>query len=167
MRHAALIVLLAAPAAAQDPVFSPEATAACEAAAGGGMAARGCIGASAEACIGTSAPGSTTVGMGFCFERELSVWDRRLNAAYQSLMAAERARDAAAARLGAPAPPLADALRAMQRAWIPFRDARCDYARAQWGGGTGAGPATLACLMRMTGEQALELEAELAGQGLP
>ena len=56
-------------------------------------------------------------------------------------------------------PKQAEALRDMQRAWITFRDAACDYERSQWGGGTGGGPATLACLMRMTGEQALLLGA--------
>ena len=54
------------------------------------------------------------------------------------------------------------ALRAMQRAWIGFRDATCDYERSLWGGGTGGGPATAACLMRMTGEQTLYLERMMA-----
>ena len=52
----------------------------------------------------------------------------------------------------------------MQRAWIGWRDATCDYERAQWGGGTGGGPATVACLMRLTGEQALYLETVRMGQ---
>ena len=42
--------------------------------------------------------------------------------------------------------------------WIGYRDATCDYERSQWGGGTGGGPATLGCLMRLTGEQTLYLE---------
>jgi uncharacterized protein YecT (DUF1311 family) len=49
----------------------------------------------------------------------------------------------------------------MQRAWIGYRDAACDYERAQWGGGSGGGPATAGCLMRLTGEQALALEGRL------
>lgn len=161
MRLIALLVLLAAPAAAQEPPFSPEYTAACVARAGGGVAAHDCIGASANACMESGPLGGTTVGMGFCLDRELTYWDGRLNAAYRTLMAAERAQDAEMARIGANAPSLAEALRAMQRAWIPFRDARCDYARAQWGGGTGGGPATLGCLLQMTAEQALDLEAGL------
>jgi uncharacterized protein YecT (DUF1311 family) len=137
------LVLLAAPAAAQDdPRFLPGPTLDCLARHAGTPAARACIGLSAGDCMETTAMGSTTVGMGFCLDRELTLWDGRLNAAYRDLMAA--------------------ALRAMQRGWIAFRDARCDYERAQWGGGTGGGPATLACLMQMTGEQALYLEATLA-----
>ena len=51
----------------------------------------------------------------------------------------------------------------MQRAWIEYRDATCAYEAAQWGGGTGAGPAFAGCLMRLTAEQALYLEYEGMG----
>ena len=44
---------------------------------------------------------------------------------------------------------IADSLRDMQRAWITFRDAKCDWETVQWGGGTGAGPARLSCLMHI------------------
>ncbi len=95
--------------------------------------------------------------MGGCLDYELSYWDDRLNASYRALRAKERASDADWA--GSPgAVSKADALRDMQRAWIPLRDATCDYERSQWGGGTGGGPATLACLLRMTGGQTLYLE---------
>lgn len=53
---------------------------------------------------------------------------------------------------------LADALRKMQRAWVSFRDAACLYEQAQWLGGTGGGPATMACQMHETARQALKLE---------
>ena len=102
--------------------------------------------------------GYTTVGMGYCLDRELSYWDGRLNAAYAQVMAKDKAVDAEMTALGSAAPSLSESLRAMQRAWIPFRDASCDYERAQWGGGTGGGPATLSCLMYMTARQALLLE---------
>ncbi|MFT5363966.1 MAG: hypothetical protein ACI9VX_001592 [Dinoroseobacter sp.] len=51
----------------------------------------------------------------------------------------------------------------MQRAWIEYRDATCSYEAAQWGGGTGAGPAFAGCLTRLTAEQALYLEFEGMG----
>lgn len=51
-----------------------------------------------------------------------------------------------------------DTLRTMQLAWIVFRDAACLHEQAQWMGGTGAGPATLACHMHETARQALKLE---------
>lgn len=108
-----------------------------------------------------SPDGGTTVGMGFCLGAEWEWWDARLNATYKQLMEQHKAADAEMAAAGATVPSLADALRAMQRAWLPFRDAACDYERANWGGGTGAGPATAGCLMVQTGRQALSLEARL------
>jgi uncharacterized protein YecT (DUF1311 family) len=50
----------------------------------------------------------------------------------------------------------------MQRAWIGYRDAACAYEESQWGGGTGGGPASVDCAMRLTARQALALEARLA-----
>ena len=50
----------------------------------------------------------------------------------------------------------------MQRAWIGYRDAACAYEASQWGGGTGAGPAAVGCMMTLTGRQALALEEKLA-----
>ncbi len=147
----------AAPLAAQEIAFSPETTAACHAEGG----AEDCIGLSAQACIDTP-DGYTTVGMGYCFAQELDWWDTRLNAAYQALLDGEMADDAEMKELGATVPEKAPALRAMQRSWIGYRDALCDYERSQWGGGTGQGPATAACLMSETGRQALILEARLA-----
>lgn len=53
---------------------------------------------------------------------------------------------------------LGEALRNMQRAWINYRDAGCLYEQAQWFGGTGGGPATMACHMHETARQTLVLE---------
>ncbi len=152
---------IAGPAGAQDLVFSMEATDSCLAAAGEAGEGRACIGLSARRCMEASDGGETTVGMGVCLGRELEEWDRRLNAHYRALMARERREDEEMRRIGASAPQRAPALRAMQRAWIAFRDARCDYVAAQWGGGTGAGPAGPECRMRMTAEQALFLRRML------
>jgi len=118
-----------------------------------------CIGTAAGVCM-NSEMGGSTVGMGNCLNAELEFWDRRLNETYRMLRAKEQAADADLADLaGLPGEGgRADALRAMQRAWIAYRDTACAYERAQWGGGTGGGPAAVGCLMRMTGEQALYLE---------
>lgn len=158
MRDVYLIcaVLAAGPAAAQEIDFAPTATEACLAGGGG----EACIGTSAQICMSTP-DGYTTVGMGFCFGSEAEYWDGRLNEAYGRLVAAEEASEAEMADIGASVPPLVEPLRAMQRAWIAFRDASCDYIRAQWGGGTGQGPAAAECLMRETARQALRLEARL------
>ena len=61
---------------------------------------------------------------------------------------------------GLAVPSVAEALRAMQRAWIVFRDAACADERAQWASGTGGAPATAACLLQRTGVRTLELRRE-------
>ena len=102
--------------------------------------------------------------MGFCYGAEYDYWDARLNAAYGALMAMEKAAEAELGELGSAAPSPAAALRDMQRAWIGYRDAACLYEVSQWGGGTGGGPAGAGCMMQITGEQALALEARLAAR---
>ncbi|PRY26477.1 uncharacterized protein DUF1311 [Aliiruegeria haliotis] len=144
-----------------DMLFSPEATQSCLDRAADEPARRACIGAGANACMEGDAEGFTTIGMMSCINQELDWWDDRLNARYTALMAEEKASDAELDKLGSSAPRLAPALRAMQRAWIPYRDAACEYEQAQWGGGSGSGPAVLGCHMRMTAEQVLHLEGFL------
>lgn len=156
---AVFLGLGALPAAAGDLVFGPEATEACLR-SGQGAA---CIGASANMCMEVTPGGGSTAGMGGCLDRELQYWDARLNAAYTVAMRRARAVDAEMKDLGSSAPPQAPAMRAMQRAWIGFRDAKCDFVRSEWGGGTGGGPATIACLMEETGRQALFLERRAEG----
>lgn len=161
MRIAVALVMLAGAAGAQELSFDPGPTVACLAQADlYTTGALDCIGKAADACMATP-DGQTTVGMGYCLGAEWEWWDARLNVAYGELMRQHKATDAEMAGLGASVPSLADALRAMQRAWLPFRDAACDYERANWGGGTGGGPATAGCLMVQTGRQALALEARL------
>lgn len=116
-----------------------------------------CIGVSANACMEDTAGGFSTYGMGGCLSRELEFWDARLNQVYQSQMARAKQTDNDM-DAGEGVPSQAKALRAMQRAWIPFRDATCDYERSQWGGGTGGGPAALSCLLTMTAKQVFYLE---------
>ncbi|MEM0946898.1 MAG: lysozyme inhibitor LprI family protein [Pseudomonadota bacterium] len=154
---AALLILIALPAMAQDIAFSPDATLSCLEDRGG----EDCIGLSAGACTETP-DGYTTVGMGFCFGRERDWWDARLNAVYQALRAADQAEDTEMKDIGATVPEMAPALLDMQRAWIGYRDALCEYERTKWGGGTGQGPATAACQMHETARQTLLLEARLA-----
>ena len=157
-------LLLALGATAQaDPLFVPEATKTCVAEAESATRARSgyavldCVGRAAQVCM-TTPGGDTTIGMIACLQGELSFWDGRLNAAYAKRMAAAKSEDAEMTRIRATTASLADALRGMQRAWISFRDAACRYEQAQWLGGTGGGPATMACHMHETARQALKLE---------
>ena len=153
----------AATAQGQDtaPSFRPDATLACvEAARADGTDPALCIGTAAEACMVTNEGGGSTAGMGFCLGAEAGWWDDRLNAAYKALVVAHTALDAEMADLGSAAPRRVPALRDMQRAWIAFRDAACEYEVTGWGGGTGGGPAWAGCILDMTARQALRLEAE-------
>jgi uncharacterized protein YecT (DUF1311 family) len=155
---ALMLVPMAAQADEDGLVFSPKATEACLKGAGDMAAERLCIGASANACMEATPGGYSTYGMGGCISREVEYWDARLNAAYKQAMA--EAKQADKDNGAGPNGPQsqAEALRAMQRAWIPYRDAACLWEYSKWGGGTGGGPASASCMMTLTGEQALVLE---------
>ena len=159
-----LALLVSQSVQAQELVYSNDATWNCLATTSDRLPRMGCIGRSADACMQATPGGETTVGMGGCLDREFQFWDQVLNGAYSRYQERAAAMDAETTRIGGFAPPLATPLRDMQRAWIPFRDATCEYARAQWGGGTGGGPATIRCLMQMTGEQALALDELWLGE---
>ena len=105
--------------------------------------------------------GSSTVGMGFCLGAERDWWDDRLNTAYGEVMTRAEAGDAELDSLDAAGPRQAGALRDMQRAWIAFRDAACEYEATRWGGGTGAGPAAAQCALTLTARQANQLDGYL------
>lgn len=150
-----LAALVASSAAAEGVIFSPADTEQCFAE---GAPTEECIGASARLCQQDTPGGETTIGMVGCFEAEQMWWDGRLNRAYKTAMDTAKRNDAGQARIGADPVDQADALRDMQRKWIAYRDARCLWAWAQWGGGTVGGPANAECLMRATAEQALLLE---------
>lgn len=150
---------LAAQGMAQEGViFSPAATETCMQDFGHLNDLSFCAGEAANACMEATPGGYSTVGMVGCYDAELQYWDARLNGAYKRVRAEAKAMDAEMKEIGSSAPSQADALRDMQRAWITYRDATCGYERTLWGGGTGAGPAGVACLMGLTAKQALYLE---------
>lgn len=149
MRPIALLLLLATPAAAQDLVYDDHTTLSCLEGAEGSGTKQDCIGASSNACMEQTEGGSSTPVMGACLEQEQKFWDDRLNTVYGELRSSYADR-----------PELSEALRDMQRAWISYRDARCDYIGTQWSGGTGMGPAILGCMMATTAEQTLLLEQQ-------
>jgi uncharacterized protein YecT (DUF1311 family) len=105
-----------------------------------------CIGVVANPCIGGPELGGTQ-GEAACSGRELAVWDERLNQSYR-------------AALDAAAPAVAEGYRAVQRAWIQYRDARCQRLVAlETSNGSMAVPLSAACLLDLTARQALWLEA--------
>ncbi|SDZ04584.1 Uncharacterized conserved protein YecT, DUF1311 family [Jannaschia faecimaris] len=157
-RWLVLALLVAVPAAAQDVPFDQTQVQACLDSASPST----CVGDEAAAC---SAQTGSNVGYGFCLRAELTFWDAELNRVYGVLIDLTEAQDAELKSYGSAAPAMTPALRAAQRAWIAWRDAQCDFIRTTFGGGTGGNPAATDCLMRLTAEQALRLDAELAGQG--
>lgn len=153
--------LMPLPLAAQGIVYSDAQTQSCLEDLSGDATMTDCAGLSSAACIAANDAGYTTVGMGGCLDGELRFWDAFLNAQYQTVLKRAKDSDAEMKELGATVPSTADALVAMQRAWILFRDEACAYERSLWGGGTGGGPATLQCLMELTADQTERLSRRL------
>lgn len=152
----ALLLAMSGAAPAQTVNFDPAVAQTCLDRGG----ARACIGEATEACVTGTPGGASTVGYAMCTRAELTWWDDRLNGAYQRMLVQAREIDAQSPGQGTPDRPSDEAaLRAMQRAWIGYRDATCGYEELQWWGGTGAHGAGLACAMRLTGEQALYLQS--------
>lgn len=157
------VTLAMGESALAEPVFAPNAADTCVSEAyvtspeRSGHAVLDCVGRAAAACMMTPG-GDTTIGMIECLDGELGYWDGRLNAAYAKRVAIAKEQDAEMRELGSAAASIEESLRAMQRAWIAFRDASCLYEQAQWMGGTGGGPGTMACHMHETARQALKLE---------
>lgn len=153
---------LAGGAAAQETPFTPQATEACLAAATEEAGKAVCLGLSANACMAAQPGGPSTAGDGACYAAETVYWDQRLNADYAELLKLEEARAAEDAAAPVPQASPLEALRAMERAWIAYRDAACAYELATWAGGTGGGPAQELCLLTLTGRQALDLELRIS-----
>ncbi|NBD29020.1 MAG: DUF1311 domain-containing protein [Alphaproteobacteria bacterium] len=131
---------------------------ACLEAAADAQAAQACIGRFAAACMTAEEDGQTTAGMTLCTLAEHAAWDALLNREYRKAMAAAQAADAAEAEYAPEFAVMADALRAAQRAWIPFRDAECGFAHAQWGVGTMRQIAGASCHLDMTAQRTIHLK---------
>ncbi|MBK4215841.1 DUF1311 domain-containing protein [Paracoccus caeni] len=119
-----------------------------------------CIGLASDQCM-ESDIGQTTMGMSLCLDREREVWDAKLNESYQTLMAYAVSNDVDMEELGSAAEKQVPFLQKMQRNWISYRDAACQFERSQWGGGTGGGPSEMHCLMVLTARQYLWLQQYL------
>lgn len=157
------ILAIWSPALSADPVFSAAETETCvtditsRSPGMSGHAVLDCVGRSAQACM-MRPGGDTTIGMIDCLGAEAAYWDTRMTAAHVALMAESARADAEIAQMGSSAASRADALQDMQQAWTAYRDATCFHEQTLWQGGSGAGPATMACHMHETGRHALKLE---------
>jgi uncharacterized protein YecT (DUF1311 family) len=139
--------------AAQDVVFDIAPTETCVAQGGN----EACIGEATSLCFNATDYGFTTVGMVQCISQEYQWWDARLNRVFGDLKANLAAQDDAFPDEPQQAPALVE----MQRAWIAYRDATCEFERREWGSGTAGRPTYASCLLQETAEQALFLETRL------
>jgi uncharacterized protein YecT (DUF1311 family) len=154
IRHVLLMLLLATPAFAQTPDFSPAATQSCLLRTYDSV---GCIGVSAEVCIAAQPGASEAVQMA-CFDAERAYWDDRLEEAHANILAAagvsdDMLQDETEVLRQVPA------IRAMQERWVAYRDAFCAFEESVWAGAAGADAAVRQCLMTLTALQVLLLES--------
>lgn len=112
------------------------------AAAAAPVEAANCIGVVANACIQKAGDSNGTRIE--CYEREKAVWDARLNQAYKRVTAESE-------------PDVRDSYQKVQRAWLAYRDARCNHPSIEFKGSM-AGPMQAWCQLELTANQALWLE---------
>lgn len=159
----ALIMLLSMSTAAAEPEFSARYTDDCLRAAAeaspsqSGHAVLECVNLSARACMQRPG-GDTTYGMMDCLSAELEYWEARMAIAYQQRLEAAQAQDQEMILMRSGAMAQAEALANWHDRWQDYRQAACLYEQALWMGGTGGGPATLACHIDETAMHVLRLE---------
>lgn len=165
MIRAALLALLAGPAAAG--MSDETALAELRACLGAGKAGTGaaCIGGVSERCRAVTAGGETTLGIVECALTETRAWDALLNEEYRATRDWARDMDRATAEHSPEFANRAQSLLEAQRAWIAFRDAECGLAYALWGSGSLRTVAGANCRMEMTAERTLALR-EMRGEGM-
>jgi uncharacterized protein YecT (DUF1311 family) len=98
-------------------------------------------GASEETC--NDAKSTTEIVQ--CLATQTAIWDRRLNTAYQKLLASLPPRQR-------------ERLRNAQRLWVQFRDANCAYFASGQGSITRIEAGQ--CMLRLTAARAQELEEQ-------
>ena len=107
-----------------------------------------CIGAAFNSCQNESPQSTTTIGMMECSSRETSWWDKMLNENYSILKDKLEREDFVE-------------LRKAQRAWITYRDEKCNFEYFYWREGTIRSIFYSSCQLDMTARRALELDGYL------
>jgi uncharacterized protein YecT (DUF1311 family) len=123
-----------------------------------------CIGTIYDACT-SDAGGSTTMGMNQCAQRELAVWQERMEVNLRTLLAGPLAKvDAKPENRPVEdkrehAVPGSEIIKDMQRAWLAARAKICDTETLHYEGGTLASVIYGQCLYEEVGRHALWLKA--------
>ncbi|MEQ8345196.1 MAG: lysozyme inhibitor LprI family protein [Sneathiellaceae bacterium] len=103
----------------------------------------------------------TNLAMQECADANYRAADAALNAAYGEVMGRLRQMD----KEDGPDSGLADALKAAQRAWIPFRDGQCAWEAGFFTGGSIAPLIRLTCLTELTRARTGQLRQTLKTYG--
>lgn len=155
----ACLLLAAGPSEAQQAYsFTPEATETCLAEARGSAAQRGCIGASARTCHQAIRQADMT-DIALCMTAETEYWAARMETAYGAMMARAETLDAGVDTSRPGSFRMTDDLAAMQEAWLVWREKSCAFESIQRRGKPDRMVSAANCMMKLTGEQALYLEA--------
>ncbi len=162
-RMAALLMLMvAAPAAAQDADAAADRLRGCLGVAANRAGEMACMGSYAQECSGSVEGGETTAGMSRCAAAEAEGWDRMLNETWAELIVLARRRAILEEEAGAEPADLEGLLVEAQRAWIAFRDADCAQEVAVWGDGSMRTVAGAWCGLERTAQRVFELRAKRA-----
>lgn len=102
-----------------------------------------CIGAATGLCQAVPG-GDSTQGMAECNRREQAWWDMTLNGYYADLQ-------------GTLEPKVLDSLKLAQRAWIKYRDAKCQFEYDLWAEGTTSVVVNSYCMLETTATRTIEL----------
>ena len=111
-----------------------------------------CIGVGATACLQGAGSGAA----GICLGEENTYWTSRIAVAEDALRIRQDEVLDRAAQRGIPAPSLDE----IARSFATYRDAACTWRAAQWPG-MHTGPEEMDCLMRLTAQHALWLDARV------
>jgi uncharacterized protein YecT (DUF1311 family) len=93
----------------------------------------------------------TQLDMNLCARLDWEAADAELNLAYEAALETAAEADASFPN------DVEAALRAAQRAWLPYRDAACEAEAALWGGGSAEPMIRSGCLAMVTRQRAEEL----------
>jgi len=110
-----------------------------------------CINAASGLCQ-EKPEGQTTSGVARCNQREAAWWDEYLNSMYDQL---EEALD----------PQVLSSLEKAHRAWLSYRDAKCDFSYQLSEGGSMGQQFLSYCLLDETGRRAIDLARAVDNQG--
>ncbi|MFP5076905.1 lysozyme inhibitor LprI family protein [Rhizobium sp. YIM 134829] len=106
----------------------------------------------------------TQADMTICARQDYGEADQALNTAYRNAMTRAIAMDKDLADLGEGMTGAAEALRAAQRAWIPYRDGQCALVGFSARGGSMEPMLVAQCLADLSRARTKELDAALVAQ---